>query len=202
MTVEKTGPPHRKFGSLGFAAILVIMAMGAVFAYMWIHKENLQKNERNASATLKTLASAEASFRMNDTDGNGVKDYWTGDICGLWRYDRLISRELAEADSSPLEPLVDKPVPYHGYFFKTLQRDLQNKITYNSDTDDSGRKVHNSSRFGFCAYPVEYGSTGNTIFIINENNTIFKVENGGKPIEDWPIDLDLIGENRWGRGGD
>jgi len=39
---------------------------------------------RNASASLKTLATAEADFRANDRDGNRIADYWTGDVFGRY----------------------------------------------------------------------------------------------------------------------
>ena len=93
-----------------------------------------------------------------------------------------------------MKGLVDEPVPYHGYYFKVLERDLQYDITYNQDTDGSGRKVHNNSRFGFCAYPADYGWTGRWTFIINENNTIFKFQQGGKPFKDWPVDEFNMGD--------
>ena len=200
MTEEKAGPPRRKFGSLGFVAVLLILTVGAVFAYMWIHKDDLQQNERNARASLKTLASAEATFRVKDSDGNGVKDYWTADVAGLWHAGKLIDEKIAKADVAPLKPLANKPLPYHGYYFAAMTMDLQNQIVYRTDTDKSGRKVHNTSRFGFCAYPAHYGSSGNWTFIINENNTIFKVETGGKPLENWPTDQGLVDD--WGPKGD
>src|SRR5438093_367005 len=44
-------------------------------------------NERNASATLKSFASAEADFRANDRDNNRVNDFWVADVSGLYRVD-------------------------------------------------------------------------------------------------------------------
>jgi hypothetical protein len=39
---------------------------------------------RNGSATLKMIAIAEAEFRSMDRDGNGVNDFWTADVFGLY----------------------------------------------------------------------------------------------------------------------
>ena len=155
------------------------------------------KNERNASAALKRLATAQADYRANDRDGNRVNDYWTADVAGLWQVGRLIDRGVAQADMNPLKALVDEPVPYHGYYFKVLERDDQFDITYNMDTDGSGRRVHNSSRYGICAYPAEYGWTGRWTFILNENNTVFKFQQGGWPFKDWPTDKFIVGEYGW-----
>ena len=38
--------------------------------------------ERSPSASLKTIASAQADFRANDRDGDGVQQFWRGDIAG------------------------------------------------------------------------------------------------------------------------
>ncbi len=40
--------------------------------------------ERNASACLKVLATAEIDFRANDRDGNRINDFWTYDVKGLY----------------------------------------------------------------------------------------------------------------------
>ena len=41
-------------------------------------------NQRNASASLKTLVTAQNAFRVNDSDGNSVEDYLRSDIAGLY----------------------------------------------------------------------------------------------------------------------
>ena len=58
--------------------------------------------------------------------------YWVGDVAELFRLG-LISRELAEADTAPLNPLVPKPVPFHGYYVRAMESGLPTSIT--SDTD-------------------------------------------------------------------
>ena len=180
--------PEKKRPKLGDVLVLVCLVGGVVVLGLlgasWVdRKSSIPKNERKASTALKMLATAEADYRANDRDGNKVQDYWTADVAGLWHSGRMIPRGVAEADAKPLKALVDVPVPYHGYYFKVLERDDQSDITYNMDTDGSGRKTHNSTRFGFCAYPVEYDSTGRWTFIINENNTIFKFQQG-EPFKD------------------
>lgn len=68
-------------------------------------------HERNASASLKTLATAEADFRANDRDGNGRNDYWRSDVAGLFTLIpkggtdrdaiRLIEVSITAADDRP-----------------------------------------------------------------------------------------------------
>ena len=166
------------------------------------------KNERMASRVLRMLATAEEDFREFDRDGNGVLDYWTGDVAGLWRYGQLIPLGVAEADASPLRGLVNNPVPYYGYYFVVLRRDLQavkdkkSAADYGMDTDNSGRKVHHLSRFAFCAYPASPGLSGYATYMVDENFSNFKryfdFDKGeGVSIADWPSDQ-MIQEN-WGK---
>ena len=57
------------------AVVLVIAAI----AIPGLISSQLASNERGAATALKTLASAEADFRANDRDKNGVNDFWTAD---------------------------------------------------------------------------------------------------------------------------
>lgn len=45
--------------------------------------------------------------------------FWVGDITENYRLGK-ISRQLAEADTAPLNPLVPKPIPFHGYYVRVL----------------------------------------------------------------------------------
>src|SRR5437762_1996555 len=86
-------------------------------------------NERSASTALKTLSSAEADFRANDRDANGMNDFWTGDISCLYsltingRELRLIERSIAEADTCPIRGLCWPYRPREGYFYAALEAD-------------------------------------------------------------------------------
>ena len=138
--------------------------------------------------SLRRISSAQADFRANDLDNNKVADFWTEDIAHLEKQGGL-AIEIAKADTTR------KPaIPLFGYFFRTLDADGSYKIPpepYREDTDGKSGKVHNTSRFGVCAYPAV--STSRTIhtFIINENNTIFFKDLRGEAIAIWPSDSEL-----------
>src|SRR5688572_6830999 len=57
---------------------------------------------------LRMLAAAEEDFRNTDRDGNGVRDYWVGDVSGLYYLlDRdspikLIEPSMAARDEYPI----------------------------------------------------------------------------------------------------
>jgi type II secretory pathway pseudopilin PulG len=180
-------------GPLLVIVILVSSILSPVVVKGW-RESRRSANEREASAWLKTLATAEADFRANDRDGNRVQDFWVADVAELYRHGKLIDLSLAEADARPVTPFVPSPIPKSGYFFVAMEFQEGapgTMVPYGMDTDGSGRKVHNPSSFAFCAYPAEYGVTGRNTFVVNENNTIFKFDSGGMPMIRWPYDGDL-----------
>jgi type II secretory pathway pseudopilin PulG len=181
---------------------IVLLILLAAFALPGVYSSQRASNERSASASLKTIASAEADFRGNDRDMNGVQDFWTGDVAGLEAFSQM-APNVAEADASPIQPLVPKPRPKAGYFYEAMDLDKSappEERGYRKDTDGSGRKVHNHSRFGFTAYPSQPGKSGDYTFLINEGNTIFRMRNGGQPRRAWPEDSEL--RNEYSGGGE
>jgi hypothetical protein len=185
--------PRRGSAGLLAAIVLITGLGGAGWLGWWLPKQAARtraRNERNAGSTLTILSSAEADYRANDRDGNGVLDFWTGDVASLYRLG-LIPRELAEADARPRSPLVPTPVPFRGYLFMAL--DFDESVTppepYRQDTDLKSGKVHHTEKFGFVAYPAEPGVTGEFIYIVNENNTAFRTPVGTTAMPgNWPSD--------------
>jgi hypothetical protein len=191
---------------------VLILPLAAGLLLWWLPeraRERRGRNERTATTMLTTLASAEADFRGNDRDGNGVDDFWTGDVAGLYYLPagqgatfpelRLIMRKLADADAMPLQARVPEPVPYYGYYFVAMKWDASDTppSAYTLDTDKKSGKVHHREKFGFCAYPEQYGVTGRETFIINEGNTIFMGDTKGVPVYAWPGDQELM--SRWSK---
>jgi hypothetical protein len=185
---------------------ILILLLAAGFLLWWLParaRKRLSENERTAVNMIKTLAWAQADFRANDRDGNGVKDFWTGDVAGLYYVRagqgavfpeiRLILREMADADGMPLQARVPEPVPYHGYCFVAMKWDNSETppSAYALDTDKTSGKVHHPDKFGFCAYPEQYGVTGSRTYILNEGFTIFSGDTRGVPVFAWPSDQQL-----------
>jgi hypothetical protein len=194
-------PPRRRW--LPSPEILVILGIGVVvtaIAVPGLLSSRRASNERNASTSLKTLTSAEADFRANDRDRNGVNDFWTGDVSGLYTIKptgggpelRLVEESVANADAKPLSPLTKGSVPKAGYRYQALDRDdgvEGPEGEYRRDTDKSGRKVHNNSVFGFCTFPKS-DRDGKYVFFVNENSTIFR-DRGTAPRTTFPSDEEL-----------
>lgn len=73
----------RGFTLIELMIVIAVIAVIAALALPGLVAAQRSSNERNASATLKTLGTAEFDFRSNDRDGNEIVDFWTGDVAGL-----------------------------------------------------------------------------------------------------------------------
>ncbi len=200
MGVRKT-PPERRPGLWlqGVAALLT-----AVLTFGWVAQAASGSSRaspmRNASASLKTLASAEIDFRMNDRDNNGVLDFWVGDVAGLYllapqggtELVKLIEISVAAADAAPSPASVQA----HGNFFEFSPKAgyLYRALTQDADglPYDEG-KGRSQTRFAFVAYPKTYGKEYRRTLLINEENTIWWKDTAGKPVASWPKDLKADG---------
>lgn len=90
--------------------------------------------------------------------------YWVGDITELYRLGQ-ISRELAEADTAPLNPLVPTPVPFHGYYVRAMVSGPSR--TTSDDTPESFKGRNRvQGNFALCIYPAEPGP-GKWAWIMN-----------------------------------
>ena len=98
----------RGFTLIELMIVIAIIAIIAAIAIPGLLASQRGANERNASASLKTVATAEVDFRQNDRDGNALNDYWVDDIQGLYSIEnnpgnpiRLIESPVARADAAP-----------------------------------------------------------------------------------------------------
>jgi prepilin-type N-terminal cleavage/methylation domain-containing protein len=195
---------RRGFTLIELMIVIAIIAVIAAIAIPGLLSSQRASNERNASTSLKTLTAAEADFRANDRDGNHVNDFWTGDVKGLYTMTsaavagksnsttdpaiKLIELSIASADADPNTlaaggencdlSLFTIPSTKAGYWYHALQSDSGTtgvEATYQQDTGGSPimGSCHNYWRFGFTCWP-ESRSTGKFVYIIDENNTIFR----------------------------
>jgi len=169
----------------------------------------MSSNERNASATLKTITTAQADFRANDRDGNRRNDFWVRDVAGLYGLEpatgaapgegapgkdatniiKLIEPSAAMADATEgrwIYPALEFPetMPKAGYYFAAL---TYYQSAGKSQRYHEGNGLH-VDQFGFVAYPAEYGVNGRRTYIVSEDNTIWTKDLEGEEIDTWPAD--------------
>jgi hypothetical protein len=147
-----------------------------------------RSGERNPSTMLKTIASAQADFRANDRDGDRVNQFWRADVAGLYALApgggpaiKLIELSLALADDRPKADLMPYGVPSMkaGYWYRSIRH------------ADEDPKALDPNRFAYCAFP-DSPSAGKYIFIVDENNTIFRAVAGGRRgIDVFPTEEEL-----------
>jgi hypothetical protein len=188
------------------AALLIVAVLaGLILPFtpigeLWIlplFVSSRQPHERSSSASLKTLTVAQVDFRANDRDGNGVQDFWKGDVAGLYgicppnttEMIKLLEISVAGADCAPLNPSASPPTPglmtgqaYYstrspkgGYWYRALLHADEPKPDPN--------------RFAFCSFPAQYGAASRWTFIVDEKNTIYRKDLGPRgALATYPLD--------------
>lgn len=176
------------------------------------HGGGLATNENSAVSGLRLLTSAEAVWRQQDCDGNGINDYWTYDISCLHRAYRkdnstkvaFIAIDLARADMAPASmtggiipfgnPQIESwtnvtTAPKSGYRFQAMVTDAKG-LPYNQNPVGPNKLLAtNSGKYAFIAYPDVYATSGINTFIINEAGIIYANDTGSdanKIILTWP----------------
>jgi prepilin-type N-terminal cleavage/methylation domain-containing protein len=195
---------ERGFTVMEVLIVITVIAIIAALAIPGLIASQRSSHERNASTSLKTLCVAEADFRSNDRDGNKVMDFWTGDMKGLYTLTntsvagagggttdpplRLIELSMATADSddavyaaggenmsvTSFGVIASKA----GYWYAALTLDQSitgPEQTYKTDTGGTPPMgtVHNLHKYAFLTFP-ESNTFGKYVFIVNENNTIYR----------------------------
>ena len=190
----------RRPSTIAFALIPLISAFAIVGYFAWLRpylaERQRVENEGYVWNFKFTFRGIQRDFFEKDLDGNKIHDFWTEDIAGLHRFG-LIDRAVAEADAQPVVPLVPKPIPWHGYFFKSLPGHGP-PLPEAQISDDQAGGGFRRKRFGFCAYPAEPGVTGKYIYIIDENGSPFRCPVDVMPVPArWPSEQEL--RNYWQR---
>jgi hypothetical protein len=117
---------------------------------------------------LKTIASAQADFRLNDRDGNGLEDYWRPDVAGLYALQaggeaiKLIELSVATADDRPAVKMDASLVrsAKAGFWYRALRH--ENEVTRGPD------------RFAACGFPVSIADGRYGTYVISEENVVRK----------------------------
>ena len=185
--------------------IITIIATIAAIAIPGLMKSQRSSNERNAASSLKNLSSAEIDFYTNDRDTNGIKDFWTRDVSGLYSLCsiqspepiRLVELTLAAADSNPsgagaaaasgVHVAIStymRVSPKAGFWYVAMTTDPEGQ-PYQAATQGIpplDQPWYNLTRFGFLCYP-DTPTVAQYLYVLNENHVVYKraIVSGVKP---------------------
>ncbi|MCE9591668.1 MAG: DUF2950 domain-containing protein [Planctomycetes bacterium] len=153
---------------------------------------------RNELATIQVclaIVDAQQEYALEDRDGNGLPDYAqkfrsdTGKKNGLyWQtaegerpspLGSLVVHATREGYSASRN-LTGKPRPFHGYRFRMLKAQGPHAAGGEMDYVVNGKMV---GGFAVVAYPAEYGASGITTFIVNQDGVVYQRDLGTKTEE-------------------
>jgi len=165
---------------------------------------NISSVQNEAKRGLLGLWRAEQDFRDRDLDRNGVHDFWTADVSGLFRIHAepdaqvLLDKTVAGSDDAPLPPGgtlgpgvdVPKTVVFH---FHMVRSDGAG-AAFAVDTDGHGEAWHNLQHFAICAYPAGYGrAAGRQTYLIDERKILWSKDTNGLVVDRFPKDPEAEG---------
>lgn len=164
------------------AACLVVTA--GIAAVLWIGYKVVESDVEHSLAIvgLIGMTKVQEDFRENDADGNGAKDYWTGDVAGLYRISRTSGTGLEDADAG-----LPSRTPFYGTWICAMTSGPDG-APYAQDVDGDGQAVTHPDRWAVCMYPAAYGKKYTETFILNEEGRIWAKDTRGAPVTTWPKD--------------
>ncbi len=138
-------------------------------------ERKIKVNQAFAVGSLHVYCEAQAMFKRNDWDGNGVLEY-APDFSKLHSTkDGAAGLPIDLIDAAFAAAKGPKGTPKHGYVFHDMKTIAGKKINWVDD-------------HGLCAVPAKPGKSGKLTFIINTNGTVFSKDTKGKPVLDYPND--------------
>lgn len=147
------------------------------------------RNELNTIQTCLAYVDAQREYAMKDRDSDNLTEYAQKFWSAPGKKDGLYWETKEGEDPSPLGPLAaravregyvpkeDKPVPYHGYFYKILKAQGKNAPGGAFDYVIKGKMF---GGFALVAYPAEYGTSGIMTFMINHDGIVYQKDLGKK----------------------
>jgi len=146
------------------------------------------KNELNTIQTCLAYVDAQREYAAKDRNGDGLFEYAQKFMSTLGKKDGLYWKAKAGEGESPLGDFAaraaqegyrktsNKPISYHGYYFKILKAQGKNAPGGAYDYIIKGNMI---GGFGMVAYPANYGVSGVMTFVINHDGIVYE-KNLGK----------------------
>jgi hypothetical protein len=145
------------------------------------------RNELNTIQVCLAYVDAQREYAGIDPDGDGLSEYAQKFISTPGKKDGLYWKAKEGEEESPLggfaaraategyKKTSDKPIPYHGYFFRILKAQGKNASGGAYDYLRNGKMI---GGFAMVAYPAQYGVSGVMTFIVNHEGTVYQKDLG------------------------
>jgi hypothetical protein len=147
------------------------------------------RNELAAIQVCEAYVEAQREYASTDRERDGIIQYAQKIVSDAGRRNGLYW-EAAEGEiPSPLGPFAakaategykkkdDKPVPYHGYYYKILKGQGMSAPGGAYNYVINGHMV---AGFALVAWPAEYNVSGVMTFVVNQNGTVYQKDLGPK----------------------
>jgi hypothetical protein len=153
-----------------------------------ILNRRIGRNELSVIQVCQAYVDAQREYARVDRDGDGIREYARKFASDKGKHNGLYWEAKAGEPESPLGAAVVRaraegytrkkgggPTPYHGYYYRIL-------TAQGPDAPDGARDyiVKGKMRGGFAlvAYPAQYGVSGVTTFIVNQDGTVYQKDLG------------------------
>ena len=145
------------------------------------------ENELSAIEVLEAIVDAQLDYASADRNGDGVLAYAQKFASSPGKHDGLywpaepgqppspLGELLAKASSEGFHASGGKPTPYHGYYYRLLERQGKNAPGGALDYVAGGRAI---GGFAVLAYPAKYGNSGIMSFMVNQDGKIYQSDLG------------------------
>ncbi len=152
-----------------------------------ILRRRVGRNELAVMDVCLGLVDAQYEYFSQPRDGGSTKQFAQKFISDPGKQNGLYWDSPAGQPQSPLGPLAafatadgytvkqDAHQPFHGYFFRILNKQTGNTPGGAKDYTVDGKMV---GGFAFVAYPSEYGNSGIMTFIINQDGVLLQKDLG------------------------
>lgn len=148
-----------------------------------LNNRRIGRNELSTIQTCLAYVDAQREYAAKDRDGDGLFEYAQKFWSTPDNKDGLYWETKAGEEESPLGDFAaratregyqktdNKPVPYHGYFFKILKAQGKNAPGGAYDYIVNGKMI---GGFGMVASPANYGISGVMTFIVNHDGIVYE----------------------------
>jgi hypothetical protein len=159
-----------------------------------IINRRIGKNELSVIRVCMAYVDAQREYALKDRDSDKLLEYAGKFVSEPGKNDGLYWETKEGEELSPMGPFFaaakvqgytaegpdDKPLPYHGYYYKILKSQGKNAPGGAYDYVVNGKMV---GGFALVAYPARYGSSGIMTFIVSQDGIVYQRNLGEKTEE-------------------